>query len=237
MLHSKDATRFKFGKDQGVVSLDNSLLKHYGKCFDNIYYHYDYVRGCFCWSHDLVTLYYSDDQTDYPIDYQLWESPDWEAVAEFFRGKDYTINQAKWDNRYKEPQKWRNYIRSRYRSGRKKHPEVVEVYKTKLHIGEILFRKFCEQYPDADFPVALDSGYTSAEFCEIIRKDFKKDYVGSLWDDQTIFIKRNRPYSKTWSLLFAQTMQEAEENLRCKKPAIPIEEKKNTPILILRITK
>lgn len=189
MLDSNEATRFKFGKRQGVVSIDNSLLKHYGKCFDNIYYHYDYVQKCFRWSHDLVTLYYSDDQTDYPIDYQLWLPPDWEAVAEFFREKDYTINQTKWDNRHQEPQKWRNYIRSRYRTGRKKHPEVVEVYKTKLHIGKRLLRKFCEQYPDADFPVALDSGYTSAEFCEIIRKDFKKDYVGSLREDQTIFIK------------------------------------------------
>ena len=59
-----------------------------------------------------------------------------------------------------------------------------------------MLRKFCEQYPDADFLVALDSGYTSAEFCEIIRKDFKKDYVGSLRDDQTIFIKEEQTVLK-----------------------------------------
>jgi hypothetical protein len=68
-----------------VTSIDNSLLKHYGKHFDNIYYHYDYVHKCYRWAHDLVTLHYSDDQTDYPVQFQLWEPPDWEAVATFLK--------------------------------------------------------------------------------------------------------------------------------------------------------
>ena len=190
MLQGNEATRFKLAKgESGVLSVDNSLLKHYGKYFDNIYYHYDYVKKCFRWAHDLVTLYYSDDQTDYPVDYQLWQPPDWEAVAEFFERKGYTINEEKWENRHKEAQKWRNYIRSRYRTGRKKHPEVVDVYKTKLHIAEALLRKFCKQHPDWDFPVALDSGYTSAELCQIICKDLEKDYVGALRENQTVFVK------------------------------------------------
>lgn len=190
MLQDNEATRFKFRKgESGVLSIDNSLLKHYGKYFDNIYYHYDYVNKCFRWAHDLVTLYYSDDQTDYPVDYQLWEPPDWEVVAAFFQSKGYLINEQKWKNRYKEAQKWRNYIRSRYRSGRKKYPEVVNIYKTKLHIAEALLRKFCQEHPEWNFPVALDSGYTSAEFCEIISKDLKKDYVGALREDQTILVK------------------------------------------------
>lgn len=189
MLQDNEQTKFKFGKAQGVVSLDNSLLKHYGKHFDNIYYHYDYVHKCYRWAHDLVTLYYSDDQTDYPIDYQLWETPDWEKVALFFKEQHFTINQLKWDNRKNEPQKWRNYIRSRYRDGRKKYPKVVDIYKTKLHIGEKLLRNFCQQHPDYDFPIALDSGYTSAELCQIITKNLKKNYVGALREDQAIFVK------------------------------------------------
>ena len=76
-------------KSRIAIGIDNSLLKHYGKHFDDIYYHYDYVHKCFRWSHDLVTLYYSDDQTDYPISWKLWEPPDWEAVAEFFRDKKF----------------------------------------------------------------------------------------------------------------------------------------------------
>ena len=204
MLQDNPGTRFKFGKGQGVLSLDNSLLKHYGKHFDNIYYHYDYVHKCFRWAHDLVTLYYSDDQTDYPVAYRLWEPPDWEKVATFFMGRNYTISQDKWNNRKQAPQKWRNYIRCRYRSGRKKFPEVVNIYKTKLHIGEALLRKFYEQYPEADIPIALDSGFTSAEFCRIITQQFQKDYVGALREDQSIFVQSEKVLLKD----FVQTIRE-----------------------------
>lgn len=187
MMQQYQGTRFKVGKKAsqgGVLSIDNSLLKHYGKHFDNIYYHYDYVYKCYRWSHDLVTLYYSDDQTDYPVFYRLWAAPDWEGVADYLRARNFTINQAKWDNRYKEAQKWRNYIRSRYRAGRKKYPGVKNVYKTKLHIAEDLLRKFCSTYPDLKLPIALDSGFTSAELCTIIQDDLKRDYIGALRENQ-----------------------------------------------------
>ena len=44
MLQQLEKTRFKTSKRaNGVLSVDNSLLKHYGKKIDNIYYHWDYV--------------------------------------------------------------------------------------------------------------------------------------------------------------------------------------------------
>jgi hypothetical protein len=134
----------------------------------------------------LITLHYSDEQTDYPVYYQLWDPPDWEAVAVFLMEKDFTINKDKWTNRDQEPKKWCNYMRSRYQLGRKKHSEVVELYKTKNHIAEHLLRKFCETYPDLNYPVVLDTGFTSAEFCKVITQDLKRDYVGNLRSDQII---------------------------------------------------
>jgi hypothetical protein len=228
MLQDNTATAFKFGKGQGVVSLDNSLLKHYGKCFDNIYYHYDYVHKCYRWAHDLVTLYYSDDQTDYPIDYQLWEPPDWEKVALFFMERGYPINQQKWDNRKREPQKWRNYIRSRYRCGRKKFPEVVDIYKTKLHLGEALLTKYCDQYPNGDFPVALDSGFTSAELCQVITQKLHKDYVGALREDQTIFVKGEKILLKELVQAIRQDHAGAKEKFTVQKTSFYYREKKQT---------
>ena len=183
MLQDNGGTRFK---EKGVLSVDNSLLKHYGRHFDNIYYHYDYVHKCYRWAHDLVTLHYSDDHTDYPVHFKLWEPPDWEAVAKFFMGKGFKINEQKWADRAREPQKWRNYIRARYKEGRKQHPEVVEIYKTKNHMALLLLRKFCAQYPEWDFPVALDTGFTSAELCGAISGELKRDYVGALREDQYI---------------------------------------------------
>lgn len=194
LLQSHEGTRLKNTQGQrGVLSVDSSLLKHYGKCFDNIYYHYDYVHKCFRWSHDLVTLYYSDDQTDYPVYYRLWEPPDWERVARFFIERGFTINKDKWDNRHKQAQKWRNYIRARYRKGRQKYPAVVELYKTKLHIAEQLIRKFCTRYPSLDFPIALDTGFTSAELCQIICQELNRDYVGALREDQHLLGQNNQP--------------------------------------------
>lgn len=194
MLQQNDHTRFKPPGKQagGAIAIDNTLLKHYGQCFDHIYNLKDYVSGGYSWAHDLVTLHYSDEQADYPVYYQLWDPPDWEAVALFLMEKGLNIRKDQWDNRLKEPRKWLNYIRSRYKVGRKKYPGVVEVYKTKVHIGEQLLRKFCKDYPDLNYPVVLDSGFTAAEFCQVITQELKKDYVGNLRGDQIIMRPGNQ---------------------------------------------
>lgn len=183
MLHAQSDNQFK---PKGVLSIDSSLLTHYGKHFFNIYYHYDYVHKCYRWAHDLVSLYYSDDQTDYPVFYQLWEPPDWEAVAEYFRSVGVTIKADKWEGRHQAPQAWRNYIRARYKSQRKGFPAVLEIYRTKNHIAEGLLRQFRDQYPDQRLPVVLDSGFSSAELCETIGNDLDLDYVASLKEKQLV---------------------------------------------------
>ncbi|MCB9337850.1 MAG: transposase [Lewinellaceae bacterium] len=181
MLQGGAGTCFK---EKGVLSVDNSLLKHYGRHFDNIYYHFDYVHKCYRWAHDLVTLHYSDDLTDYPVLYRMWEPPDWEAVATYLRGRGFVINEQKWDNRHSQPQQWRNYIRARYKDGRKKHPGVAGIYKTKNLIALELLRKFRSMCPQDSFPVALDTGFTSAELCGAISGELGLDYVGALREDQ-----------------------------------------------------
>jgi SRSO17 transposase len=60
-------------KPQGVLSIDDTLLTHYGQHFDKIAYLYDSTQGCYVWAHNLVNLHYSDDQTDYPVAFQVWE--------------------------------------------------------------------------------------------------------------------------------------------------------------------
>jgi hypothetical protein len=189
-MQQQSQTAFKLRPDcKGALMIDSTLLKHYGKHFDNIYYHYDYVNHCYRWAHDLVTLHYSDDLTDYPLYYQLWSPPDWERVAEFFmEQKDFTINAEKYKNRQEEPQKWRNYIRSRYRMGCKKYPEVKAIYETKLDIAEHLIGQFCRQHPDWNLPIALDAGFTSPDLCGAITQKYSKDYVGALREDQNLII-------------------------------------------------
>jgi len=175
-------------KGGGVLSIDNSLLSHYGEHFDGIYRLWDYVNKRYTMAHDLVTLYYSDNQTDYPVDYKLWEAPDWDAVAIHFKSIGVHINEQKWEKRTEEPKKWREYMRYRYRDYNYKKPSVQEIYKSKNHIAIDLLRKFKSQYPDYDFPVALDSGFTSPMNCEIINTELNMTYVGFLKDTQQVIL-------------------------------------------------
>jgi len=73
MLDSMPGTRLK---PKGVLSIDDSLLIHFGQDFEQIAKLYDPVSQSYVWAHDLVTLHYSDDLTDYPLLFQLWQPPD-----------------------------------------------------------------------------------------------------------------------------------------------------------------
>lgn len=193
VLQKNEGTKFKgAGRESGVLCVDNTLLKHYGKHFDLIYNLKDYVNDCYRLSHDLVTLHYSDDQTDYPVYYQLWSPPDWDAIAYFFKYHGVTINLDKWTKRKQEVKAWNNYMRHRFKDCWQKYPDIKKIYKSKIHIAEDLIDSFCQQYPDWDFPIALDGGYTSAYLCLKIAKKFNRNYVGSLNADQCIFTKGNK---------------------------------------------
>lgn len=189
LMQSCEATRFKAYKKGGVISIDNSLLSHYGKHFDGIYKLYDYVDNRYVMAHDLVTLQYSDELTDYPVYYQLWTPPDWEAVALHMKANKIHVNETKWQNRHKELKKWYSYMRDRYRDYQYKLSSLQEVYQTKNHIGIALLRQFQNNYPDYNFPVAMDSGFTTAQSCKIISKELKMSYVGCLKSDAVLILK------------------------------------------------
>jgi hypothetical protein len=54
-------------KAKGVLSVDDTLLTHFGHHFAEIAWLYDSAQQCFVWAHNLVTIHYSDDRTDYPL--------------------------------------------------------------------------------------------------------------------------------------------------------------------------
>jgi hypothetical protein len=63
-------------KGNGVLSVDDTLLVHYGQPFDPIAYLGDSTEGRYGWAHNLVNLHYSDDETDYPLAFRLWKPTD-----------------------------------------------------------------------------------------------------------------------------------------------------------------
>ena len=62
------------------LSIDDTLLTHYGEHFEGIAWLYDHTTDSYTWAHSLVTLHYSDDQCDYPLFFQLWKPMDLEKM-------------------------------------------------------------------------------------------------------------------------------------------------------------
>ncbi len=187
LMQQSETTRFKGGTDGGgVLALDDSLMQHYGKHFEHIYYLYDHVQERYTFAHNLVSVHYSDDKTDYSVFNRLWLPPDWEAVANKMHQLGIHVNQDKWDKRFEEPRKWRQYMRDRFRDLQFDHPALLDVYKTKVHIGLDMLRQFRSDHPAMDLPVAMDHGYTGADMCRILDEELQMAYVGTLADYQKI---------------------------------------------------
>ena len=67
LLNSLEGTQVK---PKGILSVDDTLLTHYGRHFDEIAFLYDPVEKRYTRAHSLVNRHYSDDQTDYPAHFQ-----------------------------------------------------------------------------------------------------------------------------------------------------------------------
>lgn len=181
--------------EQGCLSIDGSLLHHVGTKFDGIANMWDHVNKTYGPAHELVSLYYADDHVDYPLNYQLWDPPDWEAVAEHVRRLGFKINEARWKARKTERQKWQNYMRSRYKSAEIKRAELQETYRTKIHIAEKLLRQHLRDHPTLKLPLAIDSGFSSNRFCRLVSEEFEMDYVADVRATQLIHRKGSQTVS------------------------------------------
>jgi DDE superfamily endonuclease len=189
LMQSHETTRFKTAVGHsGVLALDDSIMSHYGRHFDHISNLWDHVAKHYTYAHNLVSLTYSDDKTDYPIAHTLWLPPDWDAVTSKMQELKIHINAERLATRTTEVTKWRTYIKDRYKDYHHKHPELLAVYKPKTYYGLDMLRAFRKQYPDLDLPVAMDGGYTSAAFCKTVDTEFNMAYVGSLASTQHVIL-------------------------------------------------
>ena len=114
-------------KPKGVFSVDDTLLTHYGQDFEQIAKLFDHVSGSYVWAHNLVTIHYSDDETDYPVVFQLWEPVDLEKLEQGIRAAGITLKASKEALKETDPQKWRGYLLGVWRRRQKRHPELCEL--------------------------------------------------------------------------------------------------------------
>jgi len=89
-------------KPKGVLSVDDTLLTHYGRHFDEIAWLYDPVEDRYTWAHNLVNLHYSDDQTDYPLLFQLWTPADLDQIEQGLQAAGYN-----WPQKLDHVLRWR----------------------------------------------------------------------------------------------------------------------------------
>lgn len=186
LLQSQSGTKMK---PKGVLSLDDTLLTHDGRQFDKIAYLYDSAQQCYVWAHNLVNLHYSDDQTDYPIDFRLWEPADLATLETGLTAAGVTIRQSKLALKDHDPKKWRQYVLGLWRRHQHK-PAVENLYQSKLLLAQQILREFFNAHPQNQLPVTFDNWYTQPAFCRFLDKTLQVPYVGTLASDNLVLLKQ-----------------------------------------------
>jgi hypothetical protein len=185
-------------KAKGVLSLDDTLLSHYGQQFDEIAKLWDHVENRYVWAHNLVSLHYSDDQTDYPIYFDLWRPADMEQLEQGLQAAQVKLHASKFELKETAPHKWRQYLLGVW-SRHQSKPEVAALYASKLLIARQQVSQFVARYPTLNLPVTFDSWYTQPAFCRFLDQDLDIAYVGTLTDNHEVVLKTGREKLSTFA--------------------------------------
>jgi hypothetical protein len=199
-------------KAKGVFSVDDTLLTHYGQDFEQIAKLWDHVSGSYVWAHDLVTIHYSDDDTDYPVLFQLWEPVDIEKLEQGMRAAQIPIKASKEALKDTDPQKWRGYLLGVWQRRQKGHPEIRELYDSKLIMVQKLLQQWVEAHPGEQRPVTFDNWFTQPAFCRFIGQTLKLPYVGTLAETDKVNLKTGQTTLKNFADQLKEEHQEALQN-------------------------
>jgi len=209
MLESLPGTQMK---SKGVLSADDTLLAHYGQGFEQIAKLYDPVTKTYVWAHDLLTLHYSDDETDYPALFELWKPVELEKLEVGLRESHIPLKASKEKWKESDPRKWRSYVLGVWQRQQKKHPELRELYSNKLILLQNLLQQWVKDHPDLGLPVTFDSWFTQPTFCRFLDQDLKLAYVGTLAESDKINLKSGQETLKD----FAERLKQ--EHLQALQP-------------------
>jgi hypothetical protein len=175
-------------KQKGVLSLDDTLLTHYGTNFEKIAKLWDPVEKHYTWAHNLVTLHYSDEQTDYPLAFQLWEPADLAKLEQGLPEAGVSLRSQKFSLKESDLKKWRQYLLGVWRR-HQDQAEVAALYASKLLIARRHLDEFVAAYPRLKLPVTFDNWYTKPTFCRYVDRELQLPYVGTLTKDDQVNLK------------------------------------------------
>lgn len=175
-------------KRNGVLSVDDTFLIHTGEHFELIANLRDPNTGHFVWAHDLVNLHYSDEDTDYPLGFQLWKPTDVVALEQGLVAAGLRLKESKQLLKTTAPHKWRNYLQGLWRR-HQAQPAVAALYQSKLLIAEQLLKHWVDGQPPFKLPVTFDNWYTQPAFCRYLDKTLHLAYVGTLADSDQVLLQ------------------------------------------------
>ncbi|MDO8753045.1 MAG: transposase [Anaerolineales bacterium] len=196
LLASVAGTRIK---PKGVLSADDTLLVHYGENFEQIAKLFDHVTGTYVWAHDLLTLHYSDDDTDYPALFELWKPVELEKLESGLRESHIPFKASKEEWKKSNPRKWRSYLLGVWQRQQKKHPELRALYSNKLILLQQLLQQWVAEHPDLDLPVTFDNWFTQPAFCRFLDQELNLAYVGTLAESDKINLKSGQETLKDFA--------------------------------------
>jgi hypothetical protein len=206
MLASLPGTQIK---PKGVLGVDDTLLEHYGQDFEKIAKLYDHVSKTYVWAHDLVTIHYSDEETDYPVLFQLWEPVELEKLEAGVRAAKVPLKASKEPLKESNPNKWRSYVLGVWQRQQKKHKELRELYNSKLILAERLLTQWVAEHPQAHLPVTFDSWFTQPDFCRFLDQELHLAYVGTLTSTDRVNLKTGETTLEKFALHLKQEHLEA----------------------------
>ena len=214
LLMSQSETEMK---PRGVLSIDDTLLTHYGRHFEQIAKLYDHVTETYVWAHNLVTLHYSDEMTDYPVLFELWKPVDIIKLEAGMRAAGVPIKTSKEPLKESEPAKWRSYLLGVWQRRRKRYPQIQSLYATKLDMAQSFLQQWVDANPAHKLPVTFDSWYTQPDFCHFLDQQLNLPYVGTLEKDDVVLLKDGEQSVG----LFAARLKQEQLNA-VKKEADPV---------------
>jgi len=176
-------------KSKGVLGIDDTLLIHYGQDFEKIAKLFDHVTQTYVWAHALVTIHYSDDETDYPVLFQLWEPVELEKLEAGLRAARISLKASKEPLKESDPKKWRSYLLGVWQRQQKKYQELRELYDNKLILVQKMLTEWVAEHPEAHLPVTFDNWFTQSAFCRFLDQELKLAYVGTLTGTDKINLK------------------------------------------------
>jgi hypothetical protein len=147
------------------------------------------VTQTYVWAHDLVTIHYSDEETDYPVLFQLWEPVELEKLEAGLRTARIPLKASKEPLKESDPKKWRSYLLGVWQRQQKKHKELRELYDNKLILAEKMLTEWVAEHPQAHLPVTFDNWFTQPAFCRFLDQELKLAYVGTLASTDKVNLK------------------------------------------------